>query len=382
MILGLFFTRGVSLQLWFRSGLFEREKIIYEEHLKSGYLQKVYWFTYGSEDVKLSEKLKNEGNLHHDIEILNMPKFFDIFKAGNWLYTLFLPFFYFSQLRKCDILKTNQIDGSWSAVLAKKMYQKPLFVRTGYLASKNSIQRNKKKGSGALFFSFVEFLAFSMCDKASVSSSHDYDYAKKNFKFNYTKLVIIPNFVDTRLFYNKNIVRRNDRILVVGRLTKEKNLLSLFDAFRNSHFGLDIYGDGEMEGNLKQYVVENKLDVDFKGIVQNSQLPDIYNVYKFYILPSLFEGMPKTLLEAMACGCVCLGTNVVGINEIIRDKYNGIILDGTDVKSIKSSLEKINSYDLKLISKNSEQYIEQNFSLDVVLREEKTILKSLYGLKC
>ena len=64
MNLMLFFTRGVSLEIWLKSGLLEREKLIYEEHLNQGNLNKVYWLTYGCNDVSLSKKLKQDGKLH------------------------------------------------------------------------------------------------------------------------------------------------------------------------------------------------------------------------------------------------------------------------------------------------------------------------------
>ena len=53
MILSLFFTRGISLEVWLNQGLFDREKLIYEKHLIQGNLKKVYWLTYGSNDKKL-----------------------------------------------------------------------------------------------------------------------------------------------------------------------------------------------------------------------------------------------------------------------------------------------------------------------------------------
>lgn len=131
MTLSLFFTRGVSLEQWLKQGLFEREKLIYEEHLKQGNLDKVYWFTYGSEDRKLANRLKSENRLHKNIEVFEMPKVFNITKISSYLYSFFLPFIYRKELQKSNILKTNQTDGSWTAVISKKIYGKKLLYRTG-----------------------------------------------------------------------------------------------------------------------------------------------------------------------------------------------------------------------------------------------------------
>ena len=55
-------------------------------------------------------------------------------------------------------------------------------------------------------------------------------------------------------------------------------------------------------------------------------MPQYYNRCKVYVLCSLYEGNPKTLLEAMACGCAVVGTNVLGIQEIIRHQENGLLV--------------------------------------------------------
>lgn len=76
MKLILFFTYGVSLKDWVDTGLFEREKQLYEEHLNRRYLKKVYWLTYGVGDSMLARKMKDDGRLHEDIDVLSMPHFF------------------------------------------------------------------------------------------------------------------------------------------------------------------------------------------------------------------------------------------------------------------------------------------------------------------
>src|SRR3972149_402807 len=68
--------------------------------------------------------------------------------------------------------------------------------------------------------------------------------------------------------------------------------------------------------------------VRFMGSISNEELPPVLNRYRFFALPSVREGMPKALIEAMACGLVCIGTDVEGINEIIRDGENGFLAGG------------------------------------------------------
>ncbi len=76
MKLALFFTCNVSLKLWIDTGLFDREKLLYEEFLHRGYLERVYWLTYGNNDGVIANQLKAEGRLHPDIIVLPMPRIF------------------------------------------------------------------------------------------------------------------------------------------------------------------------------------------------------------------------------------------------------------------------------------------------------------------
>ena len=142
MILALFFTRNVSLHKWVETGLFDREKLIYEEHLRQGHLKRVYWLTYGHDDVELAEALKREGRLHPRIEVARMPRPFAIKKLGPRLYAFLMPFIQRQYLRRADILKTNQVVGSVAAIIAKALYKKPLIMRSGFLPTLNSQEPN------------------------------------------------------------------------------------------------------------------------------------------------------------------------------------------------------------------------------------------------
>lgn len=375
MILGLFFTRNVSLKLWVDSGLFEREKLIYEKYLNGDNFKKVYWFTYGSSDKVLAEELKRVGRLHSNIEVFSMPKFCDIPKLGNIMYTFILPFFYADRLKECNILKTNQMDGSWSAVFAKWMYKKLLVVRTGYTLTQLWKNTNRSKIKIRIY-EWIEFLVYKNANAAIVTSYHNKAYIEQQYRIK--NIFVISNFIDIERFKNMGLCRDEKRLLFVGRLNVEKNIKSLISAVAIIGMKLDIYGKDEMSGALQEYVANLDVDISFKGTVSNSELPMIYNSYKYYVLPSLFEGMPKTLLEAMGCGCICIGTNVTGINEVIIDSFNGFLTQNIDSDSIIKCIQRSVSYqELDSVQKNAEDTIAEKFSLQAIFEEEMKIFTTL-----
>jgi glycosyltransferase involved in cell wall biosynthesis len=376
MILSLFFTRGVSLKLWVDQGLFSREKLIYEKYLEEKKIDKVYWFTYGSEDKKIAEKLKENNRLHNNIEIYAMPRIFNLPKIGSYLYSFFLPLYYKNSIKESDIFKTNQMDGAWTVVIANLLYGKIFIARTGYTLSQLEYSKNKNSLRFKLY-SYVEKIVYRKCNVAVVASEHNKNYLLKNKYLIADKIYIIKNFIDIEKFKQLYLKRYNDRILFVGRLNEEKNLYSLINAVKRTGFTLDIYGSGSLESDLKKIVQDDNLSVNFMGTVSNDDLVKVYNSYQYYVLPSLFEGMPKTLLEAMACGCVCIGTNVSGINEVIEDQVDGLLCNGVTEYELFEVLSNLENKNTDVLSFNAIKKIESVYSLSRIAKLEFELMSRL-----
>jgi len=377
-ILSLFFTRAVSLKIWVDTGLFEREKQIYEAHLEAGNLQIVYWLTYGSEDYKIADNLKKQGKLHSSILICQMPKIFNIPKLGLWLYSFFLPLIHRKALRNSHCLKTNQMDGSWSAVLAKWFYKKPLIVRTGYTLSQLENQLKRHSLIRRKIIELIEKFSYKFANIAVVASQHNKKYLIEKYNIEENKIQVIGNYIDTQKFFpDATIKKEPNKIIFVGRLSVEKNLYNLIDAITKTGLILDIYGQGPLKEELESYTIKKKAKVNFMGVTPNSELAQILNRYQYYILPSLYEGMPKTLLEAMACGLVCIGTDVTGINEVIEDGVNGYLANSIDQNNLyKAIITATTITNTSLIQEKTRQSILKTYSLAVVVNKEKSIISN------
>lgn len=379
MKLALFFSRGVSLKLWVDKGLFDREKLLYEKYLEENIFQKIYWVTYGCEDYELALSLKEDGKLHKDIEVIQMPNFFKIPKIGSYIYSLFLPFLQKKYLRKCEIYKTNQTDGSWSAVVAKKLYSKKLLYRTGYTISQLEDKLKRFNIVVRKAIGFFERFAYKNCDKAIVASKHNFEYIIEKYNLEENRLEVLYNFIDRDKFYDFEL-KREEKIVFIGRLSSEKNILNLIKALSRTDLSLDIYGSGYLESELKEYVSKNSLRVNFKGNIANSELPQVLNSAKYFALVSEHEGMPKALIEAMACGCLCIGTNVTGINEVILDGKTGLLANDTSDKEIEKVILKATQQTQKevdVIKKNAKSCIDENFTLNSIYEKEKAIIRKL-----
>jgi len=288
-----------------------------------------------------------------------------------------MPLFHRRWLKSADIFKTNQMDGSWTAVLAKWLHRKPLMVRTGYtwslLKKKHNVAKYKQKLIG-----LIERFAYSNATIAVVTSERQAHYISERYSVSEENIQVIPNYINTQLFTpTESANRYADRLVFVGRLNEEKNLFNLIEAIAKIGLTLDIYGQGSLRQALEQKAAQMNVQVNFMGVVPNNELPDIFNRYRYYILPSFYEGMPKTLLEAMACGLVCIGTDVEGINNIIEDGVSGYIAKGTTPQALVEVINRAIQLPNDRITKEAVRVIRDKFSLETVAKQESEVFAGL-----
>jgi len=380
MKLVLFFTRGVSLERWLQDGIFAREKLLYERHLADGTLSEIHWLTYGVRDGEIASRLHVDGRLDDRIQVWPMPRWFAIPRAGSWLYTFMLPRVYGGIIRCADVLKTNQLDGAWAAAAARKRWSVPLIVRCGYVQSKLEEALRRLPGWRLRLMAWGEARAYEAADCAVVASHHDERYVMRVYRVPADRIRVIPNFIDTRRFSSAGELPTDEsasRWLFVGRLSPEKNLANLIAACARSGIGLDIVGGGPCQASLRATVRDSGADVRFLGRIDNDDLPDVLRSHRYFILPSMREGNPKTLLEAMACGLICVGTNVDGIAEVIEDGVDGFLSWGTDVGELCTAMHRAMEAGNRRVAEAAVRTVNNRNGIDRCLHAERDVLREL-----
>jgi len=154
-----------------------------------------------------------------------------------------------------------------------------------------------------------------------------------------SRVEYVPNGVDSALFR----VQRNAQarplmqFLCVGRLEHQKGLDILIEAASilrevKNDFCINIVGDGTLREDLARQISERSLDVHVQllGSVPRDELVAQYGSSDAFVLPSRWEGMPLTLLEAWAAGLPVIVTEVGGITQICTDGENALVLQPGD----------------------------------------------------
>lgn len=375
----LFFTRGVSLRNWVESGIFDREVKIYHAHIDTNFFYQIYWLTYGADDAEVANKLYDTKQLSKKIKIIPCPKWIcNTGRISSILYSLLLPIIAKKIIAKCDVLKTNQMEGSIPAIICSIFWRRPLYIRTGYTLSR-VIEMTAPNNHIRRIFAYVnEYLAFKYASASSVSSKYDYGYIIQRYGTRISPPKIVGNYVDTTLFSTHgNQKKITNRLIYVGRLSAEKNIDNAIVACAKIGIGIDIAGTGPELKRLISTAKYCSADIKWLGSVPNNKLANIINKYQYFILPSSWEGMPKALMEAMSAGLVCIGNNTTGINELIIDGITGYLTKSPDVKDISETIIRALNSDSQSISKAARMYVCSKFSLESIVKKETEIFSSI-----
>ena len=369
MNINLIFTYGVSLKDWKISGILDRELEMYRRMiLNNGSV--VNLITFGDiedDDILIDEENINTYPVYKYIKKTRSPFL-------NFFSSFLIPFKLKEELKDGDLIKTNQLNGSWIGIFLKFILKKPLIIRTGYNVYEFSKNERKSKIK-QLFYFYLTKYSLKFSDKYLVSSNSDLVFLRENFS-NTENVVVFPNWVDS-LKYKDFKNRYTNKVLSVGRLEDQKNYQFLIQKFANSKIELDIIGEGSRKKELKKLAKKNNVKVNFLGRVDYFELQEIYKNYRIFIMPSLFEGNPKALLEALASGCLVFALKNKNIEEIIVNKKNGILFTlETDLnKEIEKYLYSENSFNA--LTTGAYDYIKENNLIDILFEKEMEIYKKL-----
>lgn len=201
------------------------------------------------------------------------------------------------------------------------------------------------------------------------------------------KLYILPNSFDVNRFLPEDQKKIYD-IVSLSYLSPEKeliNFLHIVDLLRKRlpKIKAGIAGKGPEKERLQKTIQELSLDnnVELVGYVENAK--DYYNSGRVFVLTSSTEGLPRTIIEAMACGIPCVVSKVGDIEDLVKDCENGFVVD--DYSDIEKFGEKImlllcDTKQYNHFSKRATVFARENYSQQAVTDVWKKILKEVCGV--
>ena len=191
--------------------------------------------------------------------------------------------------------------------------------------------------------------------------------------------------VDDKLLKGFDINKKDystNNILYLARVTKEKGIYITLDTFKilqekYPHLNFRVAGVGNELENAKEYAKENGIKVDFLGGLSGQPLVDEFKNAYAYIFTSFHEGMPTSVLEAMAFGIPVVTRPVGGLVDFFRDKENGYLVDNFEPNDFAVAIEKLinDKGGAKKMSITNYRYANDNFLASSVAKYIEIVLK-------
>jgi glycosyltransferase involved in cell wall biosynthesis len=242
-----------------------------------------------------------------------------------------------------------------------------LLVRTGYDMHYFSIKDNKNLPVKT-FYKLLTYISLKFSDIYTVTSKEDLKRLIKHYKKIIKIIQIRPNWVKK---VDQEVVedRSKTNILSVGRLEYQKNYKQLLKEFENTKdkYKITIIGEGRQKDYLLNLAKIMNVDLDILQNMGNENLVQMYKNYKYYISFSLFEGNPKTVLEAMAAGCIPICSNIASHSEIVKNNFNGVLFDLNSPYILKKldylNSDEVSTNNLKI---NAIKKVEEDNSIELL----------------
>ena len=203
---------------------------------------------------------------------------------------------------------------------------------------------------------------------------------------------LIPNGISVermKVRLNRNLDRRkqkSEKVIIgtIGRLHEQKGHKYFVEAAAElvkqlPNIEIRIIGDGDCRTQLQAQVVDLGLQdvIYFMGTRRDiaAQLSQM----DVFVLPSLWEGMPFVLLEAMAAGVPIVATNVDGVSEILKHEFEGVLVPPRDPHALAEAIVKVfrNKKRTREIVVNAKKKIAAEFSIEKMVQSTESVYRSL-----
>jgi len=230
---------------------------------------------------------------------------------------------------------------------------------------------------------YVKFI-LRRCDIVLCQSRSWKIIYQKLSKLPSSRFKIIKNWIDPKPYIKFPIEKNNIKlnVLFLGWVERNKGIYDLVSAVNEykelqSDYNFIICGEGSELKKIKRLVSDYNLSdhFDFKGWVTGAEKLNILRSSDILVMPSYREGLPNSLLEAMASGCSVMASSVGAIPNVIEHKENGILFDKSDIRQIAQSLSLLSSKEIRInMGRHARETIIQQHDINSVWKNVFCVL--------
>ena len=324
-----------------------------------------------------------DGDLARDLTRENIEH--HVFRRKGVAPEVFRELYRYIKTRRIDIVHTHHFTQLWFAALPAR------------LAGARIIHTEHE------FFSYGESL-FSramikplsgLCHRVTAVGPEVAEYFVRTIGMPREHVSVIPNGVDlTKFNYDPKPVREElglskDHLVIgtVGRLEPEKDQKTLLEAFRyvkekQSAARLVIVGNGRMADELKVHAKRLGVAGHTLFLGTRRDVPRVLSAMDLFALPSVREGLPISLIEAMAAGKPVVASDIGSVRDLIRHEDNGLLVEPGDAVTLSNSLLRLlDSSSLREgMGNRGRRLAERSYGLPAMIRAYEGLYRSASGM--
>jgi len=293
-----------------------------------------------------------------------------------------------------DILHVNQPapDRCHHSIIAGRLASIKRIVSTCHLPS--VVFKRSLLGMVAgksIYDQIIYKIVFNILDKIIVVSESGIDDLLNSYNVSGNKGICVHNGVDYERFCSvsdsaSKCVRNslnipNDHLLLstVGRLHSQKGFSALLKAFgevyrRHSKVNLLIVGEGELRQELGKLAAELGIEKVTHLVGQRADIPEILAASDIYINSSLYEGLPFSILEAMASGLPVIASAVDGNNEVLKNGNGILVPPGNHEKMVNEIIFLVDNEEYrKKLGNTGREYVRNHYSINSMMTTTEKI---------
>ncbi|RYF68610.1 MAG: glycosyltransferase, partial [Comamonadaceae bacterium] len=205
------------------------------------------------------------------------------------------------------------------------------------------------------------------------------------------RCIAIPNGVELGRFRavpTSTWQARDNAILMASRFGRQKDHATLVRALgllRTQGLSprLAFAGGGKQRQRKATETLARQLDlgeqVQFLGLV--SDVPALLSKHRIFVLSTHYEGMPLALVEAMAAGCACIGSDVVGVREVIAHGRTGLLVPEGDAQALADALATLLTHpeQAEALRRAAREQAEQAFDVSLMHARYDALLRDVHA---
>lgn len=291
-----------------------------------------------------------------------------------------------------DILHCHLYNATRYGAPIAKIVGHTVVIETGHLVER--WRTGYKKFVSNLLDSFLSLFV----DRAIAVSSPVQEYFQKHKKYAAKKVITLHNWCDldyfspekfdpsTRLGHRKkeNIPQDAPVIGIIGRLEEQKGHKYFFKILpkliaEHPDIHVLVIGEGSLEQDLRLMAAQSNILTNTHFLGFRSDIAELLAIIDILVLPSLFEGMPLTLIEASAMGVPMIASRVDGSSDVVVEGETGFLVEAQNTGELRARLHTlITNPDLRRsMAKNAAQYAREKFDMKKQIVQLEDVYRSV-----